>query len=269
MLKFSEQTIKTIQSLRKKGNSYKMIAKTLQLSPASIHKYSKHTSLTSKARKILKEKEKRKQITFASRYAKEKPILTPNLDYNFSSLLGHLFFDGSVSACDGKYTLEYTNSSLGAINAFSYKMKRCFGLKTTKIYKGEGKNIDWYAVQIHSKKAYKYLLDISYSFSTSKNIGVPKIIFDSTPELKSAFLRAFWDDEGCISNKSFGIICGIEKINQKKRNPCFRLIIRRSKENWQNFIENVGFEHGIITKGHNIGKHKKEILLEKFRRRYN
>jgi intein/homing endonuclease len=119
---------------------------------------------------------------------------------------------------------------------------------------------------------------------------VPKIISDSTPEIKSAFLRAFWDDEGCISNsgsltgttvsekmaidlialhKSFGIICGVEKINKKKRNPCFRLIIRRSKENWQNFIENAGFEHGIITKGYNIGKHKKDILLEKFRRRYN
>ncbi|MBU0635914.1 LAGLIDADG family homing endonuclease [Candidatus Micrarchaeota archaeon] len=129
---------------------------------------------------------------------------------------------------------------------------------------------------------------ISETFSTSKGAQVPGLIKSSTTKIKAAFLRAFWDDEGCISDR--GVLSGtsssekmvtdlilihnelgIECYKEVVRQPTwtiFRLVLRRNRENFNNFITKIGFEHAIVTKGYHVGKYKSDVLLEKYTQKY-
>lgn len=283
----TNSAIQEIKIQRGKGTGYKTIAKNLDLSPGTTYKYSKNIILPDKAKRNLLNQEKKKQAIFVSNFAKEKEIKYPKFDENFANLLGHLFFDGSVCYSKGKYMLSYTNSSETAITNFVNLLEFCFGLKNPGITKYKGKNIDWYEAIMYSKKAYNFLLTLSYSFSTTKNIGVPKFIFESNNWVKSSFLRAFWDDEGCISNKGvlsgfsnskkmirdlvklhtqLGIDCYMKSAKSERSGFKYKILVRRRDDNFHNFFCDVGFQFGVVTKGYNIGKTKKEVLLEKIMR---
>ncbi|MFH1586735.1 MAG: LAGLIDADG family homing endonuclease [Candidatus Diapherotrites archaeon] len=281
MRKLSPLHVEQIRNLRKNGLAYKKIARRLQISPSTVSKYSRNIILSREKKKQLEENQSKNRQKFASNYAREKPIKLPKFDENFANLLGHLFFDGSVSYHNGKFVLSYTNSSKKAINSFNKKIDSCFGLTPSKIYKVKGKNTDWFMAQTYSKKAYSYLKSISCSFSTSEGIGIPKEIINSNFSMKASFLRAFWDDEGSISNtseltgtsnsekmiddlitihKEFGIICSKYRQVKEMGKDIFHLRINGNEDNFSRFIEKIGFEHAIITRGHHIGKYKKDVL---------
>ena len=129
---------------------------------------------------------------------------------------------------------------------------------------------------------------IAPTFSTSKGARVPDLIKTATTEIKASFLRAFWDDEGSISNRgdltgasvsepmiddliALHRALGIDSIkymSSRIPKPVFYLIVRKNRANYQKFVERIGFEYATITKGHNIGKFKKDVLLEKYNERY-
>ncbi|MEK6958114.1 MAG: LAGLIDADG family homing endonuclease [archaeon] len=285
MQALSPLEVENINLLRSNGFGYKRIARELALSPATVFKYSRNFILSDEAMRAIEEVESRTRSKFAASFAVQKQIKYPIVDENFANLLGRLFFDGSVNAFHGKYTISYTNASLAAVNKFIENVEICFGIECGAIQCFKGVNVDWYQVEAYSKRVYDYLVSISPTFSTSNNVGIPEQILCSSYLVKAAFLRAFWDDEGCIADD--GELSGTSKsermiddlirlhgqldikcVKRIKTNPVygdiFHLVVKRNKTNFREFIEKVNFEHGIITKGHNIGKHKKHVLVEKF-----
>jgi len=289
MQRFSHPQIKQIHTLRKSGLAFKKISKILQISPSTVFKYSADLSLSQKALNLLEQNQTNNQQKFVLSFAKEKTIQISKLNKNFANLLGHLFFDGSVHYCSGKFVLSYTNSSKKNIFEFIKNLNLCFNLRPSKIYSVKGKPTNWFIVQAYSKKAYLYLKSISESYSTSENARIPNCIMISTFPIKTAFLRAFWDDEGCISNDGvlvgssnsenmiedlitlhleLGIECKKNITKPENREPHYRIVIKNTSDNFHEFIEKIGFQYAIVTRGYNIGKYKKAVLAEKFNQKY-
>ena len=281
MRKLTVEEVEEIQKLRLQGIGYKAIAKSLVLSPSTVHKYSKNTKISKKSKLKLIENQLSREYRFAQNFAKEKEIRKPKLDEKLASVLGHLFFDGSVpNNYDGKFALSYTNASFEAIEDFIKNMGESFHLKPQKIWKANGKNIGWYEVCFLSKKAWTFVKCFSTSFSTKEEVGVPKQIKNAVPEIKRSFLQSFWDDEGCISHK--GILSGVSKskrmiddlfemhkglgINcskwQNRKQNTHILRVKTNLENFLIFSKKIGFKHGKVSKGYNLGKFKKTVLQD-------
>ncbi len=95
--------------------------------------------------------------------------------------------------------------------------------------------------------------------------------------MKTEFLRAFWEDEGCISkngaisgksksetvitqlvrlHREFGIDCSIWKDNISKN---FAIYVKKNKNNIRKFNK-IGFGDGLVTSGFFIGEKKANIF---------
>jgi intein/homing endonuclease len=280
--------VNQIKALRKSGLAYKKIARQLEVSSSTVYKYAVPVQLEAVQRNQLRENELKNWRRFTAGFAKEKDIRYPAVNETFSRLLGHFFFDGSVSYGDGKFKLSFYNASRRAIDCFVSDVNICFGLNDPLILWNEGKNTGWFGAQFYSKKAFLFLKTIASTFSTSKNACVPDLIKFANQEVKAAFLRAFWDDEGSICDDGelvggsvsevmidglivlhheLGIHCHKRIVNRSPR-PFYTMVIDRTEQNYARFIAAVGFESAIITKGYHIGKYKKDILAKKFKERY-
>jgi intein/homing endonuclease len=165
--------------------------------------------------------------------------------------------------------IRYNNTCDALLEEFKSDILHLFG----PINFTEGKtNTNTPFVQIHGKKIIKVFLDVLPDFH-SDFIQLPNIIKKSTKEIKSAYLRAFYDDEGCASlrlyNKTnewkrnltlgsnslnllkdikfllendFGITSNKIIQNHQGRDRCFILSIT-GKENFIKFQEQINFKH--------------------------
>lgn len=278
MRRFSNEKIELIKDLRKKGQGFKSVAKKLSCSSASVYKYSNKVKLSKEAQNFMCQNVLRRKRIFSSKYAKEKEITVPSLSPELASVLGHLFFDGSVCYTNGKYMLSYCNSSIELLKGFISKTKKLFSLKGGKISKFKGVNLDWYQTTFYSKKAFQFVKRFSPEFSTSKNIGVPVEIMNAENKTKGSFLQAFWADEGSIDyrgrllgssksikmiydlvemHKGFGINCK-ERLN--KNNRAHSIVVKRNASNYLKFYKKIGFGKAIVKAGYNLGKYKQEVL---------
>lgn len=270
-----KKEVYNIQKLRLEGNSYKEIAKVIKRSPATVLKYSNNVILSVDAEERIRKKEQVSQIQFVKKYAKEKEITDSPLDEDKANLLGHLFFDGSVSISGTSYRINYTNASLPAIESFIKRVSKTYSIIPSKLQVEKRKSV-YYQTSFSSKKLVNKLNNSFGSFSTKNNIGIPQIIKDSSEGIRCAFMRAFWDDEGSISCR--GVLQGCSKsermiddlVNLHKglgikctkceSRGCYYINISKKKANMILFSKKIGFEFGKITRGINKEKFKKEVL---------
>ena len=122
MKKFPNSLISKIRYYRKKGASYKQIAKLLKISPATAQKYSKDIS-TSTVR----------------RATAIKNIRTPRtMTKNLVRILGHCMFDGSVFSTKGNYVIKYTNASKEEVLKFIEDVEKNIQNKTNITCENKG-----------------------------------------------------------------------------------------------------------------------------------
>ena len=123
---------------------------------------------------------------------KEQP---DNLTTDKSRLIGHCFFDGWVSEDYESFTISYCSVVEGQVEYFRNLIKTVYGLESTKEF-NEGK----YVTRVSGKNAVIDLLYYSPSYSTKLDTGalIPDEILNASEEIKISFLKAFWNDEGCI-----------------------------------------------------------------------
>lgn len=279
MHKLSEEKINQVQRLRKQGIAYKKIAKRLKIGCGSALKYAESVKLSKEAKLKLKKNESENWAKFVRKYAKEKEITDISLNAVKANIIGHLFFDGSVSINKGgKYRITYTNSSRKSLDCFIKNICAIYSIGAPKIQKHSGKTPVFH-VEFYSKKLVKSLIDYSHSFSTTKNIGVPGDIKNATEEVVIGFMKAFWEDEGSIRydgsivgssmsekmiedlidlHESLNIKCTKQRNNS---NGCFTIYIRDKMNNKLRFAEKIGFSQGKITRGKNKGRFKNDILF--------
>jgi len=276
MKKIDSKTKKRIKGMRKKGFSYKEIAKKLGISVGSSYKYASDITLPIKSKKRLLNKMRKNKQKFIRKYAISKEFFVPeSLSPEFIRILGHCLFDGCVS----KDSVIYTNSSLKLIKEFKEDMKTVFKIEPSRIVKAKNKS-EYYTLYYHYKKLSDYLKEISPSYSTSKHESKEVVEFVSKQKksLIAEFLKTFWDDEGAVKKckditgktKSHAVAKSLNKLHKNlginiyiykdTKNEAYELYLQRNKENLGLFKEKIGFRYGIVCRGHFKGLTKNQAF---------
>ena len=185
---------------------------------------------------------------------------------NLARCLAKICGDGNMNS---KY-LRYNNTSKVLLNEFKEDIKKEFG----EVHFTEGKvNSGTSFVQLHNKKILSVFSSHLYSFKSS-DIFIPQSIKNSPLNIKIAFIRAFYDDEGCaalrfnkstkewkrninLSSNSFQILVEIKEIlhslgitsNRICKNNVNRpydeswILSITGKKNFLSFRDKIGFKH--------------------------
>lgn len=166
-------------------------------------------------------------------YGRAKSIKNPKLPIIFSPILariaGHMAGDGGIRISKGDYPVYYTNQSKFLINQFKKDILDVFG------------DVDVYEYYKDSDKTTMVRFPSIVGIILMKILGpmlgklkhVPEIVLNADKESKSIFLRAIFDDEGCMSESSNRIAFGIS--NEQ--------IARTVKE----MLKEFGIRPGVIT----------------------
>ena len=145
-------------------------------------------------------------------------------------IVAHLMGDGNVSL---RY-LRYNNTNIFLLNQFKQDMGLIFG----KIHFIEGKaNSGTSFVQVQNKQLILFIKSLVKDFK-SYYLLFPEFV--NTLELKSEFLKALYDDEGCVALRTF------KKTNEIKRNLTL-------SSNSLKLIEEI---KNILNKDFNINSNK-------------
>lgn len=123
---------------------------------------------------------------------------------NFARCLAKISGDGYLN----RYVICYTNTCDILIEEFKQDMKDIF--KDIKLYEGR-KNSKTKFVQTYGVSKTKIFLNELSSFKSS-DISVPESIKNSDNSIMVEYLRAFYDDEGCVAIRLH------KKTNEWKRN---------------------------------------------------
>ncbi len=122
----------------------------------------------------------------------------------FARCLAKLMGDGNV----GDKYVRYNNTCDTLIDEFKTDITLLFG--KVRFSEGIGNSGTKYVVV-----SRKYIVEIFKKYHPdykSENIFVPVCIFDGKKGIKKAFLRSFYDDEGCVGLRVY------EKTKEWKRN---------------------------------------------------
>ena len=198
----------------------------------------------------------------------QPPALTPEKAF----LIGHLIGDGSVMR--KSHAIRYANTCLKLVSDVSKAFTSVYGLEG-RISQREGiMYIDWC-----SKEAWKDLQ--SYTNYHCREWRAPTQILENPKVLGPPFLRALFDDDGCVALCSsrkherwqrwvcLRSICtyGCEDIARllslleiRSRKACKAVIIS-GKENLRRFQSVVSFTAGVkVRRGLWKGMNKAEVL---------
>jgi len=271
------EMVRDIKNLRKKGFSYKEVAKQFEISPATSYKYSCHIKLSKQAKKRLNLIIKRTQLKFKRKYSclKKIKINHKTLTVEKVRILSHCFWDGHIS----KWTVSYGNISKDLIEEFKGDMLEVYGVYPDKEYKlKRDSRQDIYIINYYSKVVCDDLLRYSPSFSTSSSeAAIPQQILNCQNRLiVKEFLRVLWEDEGSISHN--GLIrvkikgkyirdqliklhkkFAIELSPYRESGDNYGIYIKSNLRNLQKFDE-VCFKLSSVTYGKNKGRLKYNVF---------
>lgn len=182
-------------------------------------------------------------------------LLTPAL----ATILANLYCDGFCSDLNG-HSSGYVNKNEVLLSKFKESITSVFG--DIRLYERKSSSSGVTSIRIPS-----YLGRLIYNkFGLGKD-NVPRLIKDCSEEIKGAYLRAVFDDEGTISKhygqirlkmkyksyiqdikqliESLNIECSKiarEKINEKYMSGCYYFTIS-GQYNLKAFDDNIGFDH--------------------------
>lgn len=205
-------SIKLDSTVSSKYKSYNKLAKILSIWPGSLYSWHKNKSypltvlieickscgidLKNEQTNVIEVRScfytKRK-----SNYVKSKPIYPKfpiKLTSELSSIVGHLFCDGSVSTSkEGYINVHYYNTNKDLLESFKNNVKEIFG--NIHIYQSKNKGVDF----VRLPSAVGIVLKLFVTDFGSKTCKIPDFIKEGNLEIKKAFIRAFADDEGSVS----------------------------------------------------------------------
>lgn len=206
--RLSNQKIKKIKQMRKKGKTIYEIANKVDCNHNTAWRYSRNIIMTKKGKKRLekriydhKVKIAKKGGVAAFRSGKLKnawEVSTKKISKQGAKpplekirLISHIMFDGTLH----DYGIAYYNNNDFLIKEVESDIKKVYNLES----KIKRKN-KLFTLRCHSKQVTEDLLKYTPSFSTSEGTDarIPNCVMKGNSLIKKTFLRAFWDDEGCI-----------------------------------------------------------------------
>lgn len=278
MRKISLESIRNIKRLRRKGFSYKRMAKHLKMSVGSSYFYSNNIPLSKKAKRKLELRKIKNQKYFINKYAKIRKVNPPKtISKELIRIIGHCFFDGTVMS----WGVFYFNTSPKLIKEFILDMKSVFNISPSivEIYKKKPHHHFICRLGYYYTDISRHLLQYSPTYNTSiDKVEIPKFIFKLPKSLICEFLRTFWDDEGCvkscgdvtakIKSKNFAdSLCKLHEVVEIKikryydiKNAAYELYIPKHSSNLLKFRDTIGFKNAITHRGKNVGIYKTDLL---------
>jgi len=266
-LSFKEQCI----DLRKKGYSIIEIMKVTGRAKSSIHTHIKDIPLSEERLKEIKEASGKRIRKFAiARRGKSERPFRPVVDWSADTVLlvAHLLFDGEIV----RTRCVYNNRSEVLIERVATLM--CV------LYDFEPKRYLNQLTGVHRISYHNVMLG---AYLEKKSVELLRIIKGMPLELKREFIRAFFDDEGCMDyrpKENKRSIRGYQKdvrvleiiqsllddFNITSRIVLPNEVIIVGKENLMKFEWEINFSPGIYMNGNRSNsrwkKHieKKELL---------
>ena len=255
-MRHSPKTIQNIIGMRNSGLTLGEIVSKTGLSKTTIFHHIKRIQksdiLINKLRVIILKKQKIITDRRRGKSVKSYSFLKPEgWNPDLVNLIAHFIFDGDIRATSS----NYNNRNKALINSVRGNMAKAIGVTDCKSYKN-----------IHTGviKLCYFNVEIA-SFINNKIRKLLEYIPSATTDEKIYFLRAFFDDEGCVTfeNKkrvirgyqhSLGILKIIQnllldfKIESKIVEKYFEIIVSQ-KENLIKFQKLVNFTPGVRVNG--------------------
>ncbi len=274
--KIEVEQIKKIKNYRRSGYSYNEISRLLGISVGAIYKYSSIVKVSKDGKERLKNNITTTQNKFVEKFAKRKQVHLPSLiTPELVRIIGHCFFDGSVSLD----SISYSNVSTDLIKQFIQDMEHVFGIQPSSIISYHKKST-CYQLWYHYKSVSEYIRTFAKNYSTSSkecNL-LPKSFFNKYGVDAHIFLRTFWEDEGSV--KANGDVTAKTKreiiakqlqslhnmldiktrLYYDKKNDAYEIYICRSHENLTKFINLIGFRKAVVCRGKFRGLTRQEAF---------
>jgi intein/homing endonuclease len=148
-----------------------------------------------------------------------------------ASLIGHLIGDGSVRGENN--TIRYTNTCLKLVLKVAKAFSDVYGLQRRISERNGIFQVDWC-----SKKALEDLCQ--YTSYRCKEWRIPKEIFENPRVLGPPFLRALFDDDGCV------VLCSSSKHKSWQRRVCLRSTSNQGCEDVTRLLSLLGINSRVI-----------------------
>ena len=162
MPKITDENIKKIRNLRKKGYSISEIEKEItDISRGSIWKYSQGIQLSKEQKERLKRKEDETRRKFVLKSTNKIKEQNPKLTLPKVRIIAHLLFDGFVNPKN--YQICFTCSSPQILQQFINDIDDIYGLKNFTTEKLNDKGCK--TIRFNSKLAIEDLYKYAKSFS--------------------------------------------------------------------------------------------------------
>ncbi len=179
------------------------------------------------------------------------PILPIKESEKLYSFASHMIGDGCASVCNA----YYCGPDRELIESFKKDLEMFGKIKTRQFVRKDGTILGTVYLYFPTviARIVQHILDVRFT----KPYRIPERIFAASNTCKTAFLRAFYDDEGCVSGnkiyltqKSRRILKQIEillkSLNIKtgkisKTNTGSKFVIK--VESYENFYDSIKFEH--------------------------
>jgi hypothetical protein len=278
MRRIANNIVERCVSLRKGGASYAEISKAMHLSKATAYFYTKAVQLSPHAQSRLGKKVTDNYRHFVRNFSRLKRLnRRPRWGPVLARILSHCIFDGSITDS----TVRYTNTSKALVDEFSVDVASSYGLEPTSLTAMDGSFAPKYTVDFCSKELSKRLRSYLPSQTAHSLFArAPVELFSSDACVVSEFLRAFWEDEGCVTIG--GSILG-RIMNKPLRDDLLKLhamldisvspyncadgaygvMVNRNRDNIRAF-QSVSFKDSVICRGLNKGMLKKDLFNKLF-----
>lgn len=205
---------------------------------------------------------------YTSCMGSRQDITIPNIvDEDLGKFLGYIVGDGHISK-KGR-VVGFTTGDDCCKDDFIKTANNLFGKCPFSRWDGSSKNGRW-RVNIHSEVAIEFLTKCLglHSGYSARNKSIPSTILKSPKSVVSSFLRAYFDCDGCASEKQ-GIILstssnklaeqvqvvllnyGILSSRRKAKDECWQLRITGTSA--KKFYEEIGF-----------GLNRKQVVLKQY-----
>ncbi len=110
-------------------------------------------------------------------------------------IIAHLIGDGCACRSGSDYHIKYASNDEALLEQFSKDMCFAYGLRTKRYLERSGKTGKPLPL-VHARSKRAFLDLMQYSSFYSREWIVPADIQQGNPEIRRAFLQAFFDDEG-------------------------------------------------------------------------